>query len=58
MLQVMTKHYFFLHYISKMLFYEFYSIQKNMSVIFASELMNFTDFNDKLHKNLHDCNLL
>ena len=51
----MTKHYFFLHYILKMLFSKFYSIQKNMSIIFASKLMNFTDFYDKLLKNLYDC---
>ena len=56
MLQMMTKHYFFLHYISKILFSTFYSIQKNVNVIFASKLMNFTDFLDKLLKNLYDCN--
>ena len=59
MLQIMTsKHFFFLHYISKMLFYKFYSIEKNLSVIFDEwfKLMNFTDFNDKLFKNLYDCN--
>ena len=39
-----------------MLFNKFYSIQKNVSVIFASKLMNFTDFYDKLLKNLYDCN--
>ena len=27
-----------------------------MSVIFASKLTNFTDFYDKLLKNLYDCN--
>ena len=47
---------FFLHYISKMLLNKFYSILKNVSVIFASKLMNFTDFYDKLLKNLYDCN--
>ena len=26
-----------------------------MSVIFASKLTNFTDFHDKLLKNLYDC---
>ena len=35
---------------------KFYSIQKNVSVIFASELMKFTDFYDKLLKSLYDCN--
>ena len=39
-----------------MLFYKFYSIQKNVSFIFASKLMNFTDFYDKLLRNLYDCN--
>ena len=39
-----------------MLFNKFYSIQKNVSVIFAFKLMNFTDFYDKLLKNLYDCN--
>ena len=39
-----------------MLFYKFYSIQKNVSVIFASKLINFTDIYDKLLKNLFDCN--
>ena len=39
-----------------MLFYKFYSIQKNVSIIFASKLLNFTDFYDKLLKNLYDCN--
>ena len=48
MLQMMTEHYFFLHYISKMLFYKFYLTQKNVSIIFASQLTNFTDFYDKL----------
>ena len=43
MLQIMTKHYF-------------YSIQENVSGIFESEPMNFTDFYDKLLKNLYDCN--
>ena len=52
----MSKHYFFLHYISKMLFYKFYSIQKNVSVIFASKLINFTNFYDKLLENLYDSN--
>ena len=47
---------FFLHYISKMLFNKFFSIQKNVSVIFASKLINFIDFYDKLLKNLYDCN--
>ena len=56
MLQMMSKHYFFLHYISKMLFYKFYSIQKNVSVIFASKLINFTNFYDKLLENLYDSN--
>ena len=56
MLQMMTKHYFILHYISKMLFQKFYLIQKNVSVIFASKLTNFTDFYDKLLKNLYYCN--
>ena len=56
MLQMMTKHFFFLHYISKMIFNKFYSIQKNVSIIFASKLMNFTDFYDKLLKNLYDYN--
>ena len=56
MLQMMTEHYFFLRYISKMLFSKFYSIHKNVSVIFASKLINFTDFYDKLLKNLYDCN--
>ena len=50
------KTFFFLRYISKMLFTKFYSIQKNVSVIFASKLMNFTDVYDKLLKNLYDCN--
>ena len=27
-----------------------------MSVIYAFNLMNFTDFYDKLPKNLYDCN--
>ena len=27
-----------------------------MSVIFASQLTNFTDFYDKLLKNLYNCN--
>ena len=39
-----------------MLFYKFYLIQKKVSVIFASKLTNFTDFYDKLLKNLYDCN--
>ena len=39
-----------------MLFYKFYSIQNNVSVIFASKLINFTDFHDKLLENFHDCN--
>ena len=39
-----------------MLFYKFYSIQKNVSVIFASKLMTFINFYDKLLKNLYDCN--
>ena len=39
-----------------MLFYKFYLIQKNVSVIFASKLTNFTDFYDKLLENLYDCN--
>ena len=53
----MTEYNFFLHYISKMLLYKFYSIQQNLSVAFASKLMNFTDFYDKLLKNLCDCNI-
>ena len=56
MLQMMTKHYFFRHYISKMLLQKFYSIQKSASVIFASKLTNFTDFYDKLLKNLYNYN--
>ena len=56
MLQMMTKHYFFLHYIFKVLFYKFYLIQKKVSFIFAFKLMNFTDFHDKLFKNLYGCN--
>ena len=43
------KKFFFLHYVSKMLFYKFYSTQKNVSVIFASKLMNFTDFCDNFY---------
>ena len=39
-----------------MLFYKFYSIQKNVSVIFASKLINFTNFYDKLLENLYDSN--
>ena len=39
-----------------MLFYKFYSIHRNVSVVFASKLMNFIDFYDKLRKNLYDCN--
>ena len=39
-----------------MLFSKFYSIQKNVNVIFASKRMNFTDFYDKLLKNLYDSN--
>ena len=39
-----------------MLFNKFFSIQKNVSVIFASKLINFIDFYDKLLKNLYDCN--
>ena len=39
-----------------MLFSKFYSIQKNVSVIFACKLMNIIDFYDKLLKNLYDCN--
>ena len=54
---MITRHFFFLRYISKILFYKFYSIQKNVRVIFASELLNFTDFYNKLLKNLYDCNL-
>ena len=54
MLQMMMKHYFFLHYISKMVFYKFYLIQKNVSVIFASKLMNFRNLYDNLLKNLYD----
>ena len=53
---MMTKHYFFRHYISKMLLQKFYSIQKSASVIFASKLTNFTDFYDKLLKNLYNYN--
>ena len=47
---------FFLYNISKMLFNKFNLIQKNVSVIFASKLMDFTDFYDKLLENLYDCN--
>ena len=39
-----------------MLFLKFYSIQKNVSVILISKFINFTDFYDKLLKNLYDCN--
>ena len=40
-----------------MLFYKFYSIiQKNVSVIFASKLMNLADFYDKFRKKFYDCN--
>ena len=39
-----------------MLFSKFYLIQKNVSIIFASKLTNFTDFYDKLLKNLYHCN--
>ena len=53
---MITKHNFFLHYISKMLFSKIYSIQNNVSVIFAFKLIYFTDFYDKLLKNLYDCN--
>ena len=56
MLQMISKHYSFLHYISKILFSKFYLIQKNVSVIFVSKLTTFTDFYDKLLKNLYDCN--
>ena len=52
MLQMITKH-FFLHYTYKMLFYKKISIQKYVTVTFASELMNFTDFYDKLLKNFY-----
>ena len=38
-----------------MLFLKFYPIQKNINVIFASKLTNYTDFY-KLLKNLYDCN--
>ena len=38
-----------------MLFSKFYSIQKNVSVIFASKLMNLTDCYDKLLQNLYVC---
>ena len=55
MLHMMTEHYFFLYYISKMSFSKFYSIRKNVSVIFASKLMNFTDIYDKLLQNLYIC---
>ena len=48
--------FFFLHYNSKPLFYKFYSTQIYVSVIFSYKLTNFTDFYDKLFKNLHDCN--
>ena len=54
MLQMMKK--CFLHYISKMLFYKLYSIQKNVSIVCASKFMNFTDFYDKLLKNLYEWN--
>ena len=50
------KTFLFLYYIFEMLFPKLYSIQKNVSVIFASKLMNFTDFDDKLLKNLYGCN--
>ena len=53
----MTKHYFLLVYISKMLFSKFCLTKKNVSVIFVSKLTNFTDFNNKLLKNFYDCNL-
>ena len=53
----MMKYNFFLHYISKILFLKFHSIQKDVSVIFASKLINFTDLYDKLLKHLYDCNL-
>ena len=56
MLQMMTKYYFFLHYISETLFQKCYAIQKNVSFIFSSKSMNFTNFYDKLLKNLYDCN--
>ena len=39
-----------------MLFSKIYSIQNNVSVIFAFKLIYFTDFYDKLLKNLYDCN--
>ena len=39
-----------------MLFQKFYLIQKKVSFIFASKLMDFTDFYDKLLENLDDCN--
>ena len=39
-----------------MLSQKLYLIQKNIDVIFASKLPNFTDFY-KLLKNLYDCNL-
>ena len=39
-----------------MLIEKFYSIQKNVSVIFGSKLTNFTDFYDKLIENLYGCN--
>ena len=56
MLQMMTKHYFIRHYICELLFQKFYLIQKNVRVIFASKLTNFTDFYDKLLENLYGCN--
>ena len=39
-----------------MLFLKFSLIQKNMNVIFASKLTNFTDFYHKLLKNLYEYN--
>ena len=41
---------------SKIWFYKFYWKQKNVSVIFPSKLTYFTDFYDKLLKNLYECN--
>ena len=38
-----------------MLFSKFYLTQKNVSVIFASTLMNLTDFYSQLFKKLYDC---
>ena len=53
---MITKHYSFLHHISKMLFQKLYVIQKNVNVIFALKLTNSTTFYDKLLINLYYCN--